>query len=200
MVLALYTPLDLPEMTVDREDFISWHEANRKRDRGGHADNFISPWLISFAYHIDRGWNQELLKIIPNLKNIVENELPFSTIRYINFLEQKLPCALHRDKTSQPEIDSQDQPNSYKAYMVYDEPLMYFQKEKDVPNKLYINHPNHLTKWFAVNNYDALHASDLPTGTVRKIIMTISGTLDKEKHRAILNRSLEKYKDYVISF
>lgn len=199
MVLALYTPLDLPEMIVDREEFISWHEDNRKRDKGGHADNFISPWLISFAYHVDRGWNQQLLKIIPNLKYIVENELPFNTIRYINFLEQKLPCALHRDRTSQPEIDFKDQPNSYKAYMVYDEPLMYFQKEKDVPNKIYINHPNHLTKWFAVNNYDALHASDLPTGNVRKIIMTISGELDSEKHRVILNQSLKKYKDYVIS-
>ena len=200
MVLTLYTPADLPEMKVDTNEFIKWHKANRKRDAGGYADNFISPWLISFAYHKDRGWNSDFLKVIPNFQDILYNHLPFTDVTYVNFLEQKTHCQLHRDKTSQPIIDSQDQPNSYKAYMAYDEPLMYFQKEKDVPNKLYINHPNHLTKWFAVNNYDALHASDLPTGTVRKIIMTISGTLDKEKHRVILNRSLEKYKDYVISF
>ena len=65
--------------------------------------------------------------------------------------------------------------------------------------KLYIDHPNHLTKWFAINNYDALHASDLPTAPDRKIIMTISGTLDYEKHKVILQRSLQKYKDYIIS-
>ena len=199
MVLALYTPVDLPEMVIDRNEFIEWHEANRKRDRGGHAENFISPWLISFAFHKDRGWNKDILNVIPNLKNLVENELPFTEIVYINFLEQKIPCMLHRDKTSQPEIDFKDQPNSYKAYIVYDKPLMYFQKEKDVPEKIYIDHPNHLTKWFAINNYDALHASDLPTAPDRKIIMTISGTLDYEKHRIILERSLQKYKDYIIS-
>ena len=140
MVLALYTPVDLPEMVIDRNEFIEWHEANRKRDRGGHAENFISPWLISFAFHKDRGWNKDILNVIPNLKNLVENELPFTEIVYINFLEQKIPCMLHRDKTSQPEIDFKDQPNSYKAYIVYDKPLMYFQKEKDVPEKIYINH------------------------------------------------------------
>jgi len=199
MVLALYTPIDLPEMIIDRQEFIKWHEANRKRDQGGHAENFVSPWLISFAFHIDRGWNKDIQNVIPNLKSLVENELPFSNIVYINFLEQKLPCMLHRDKTSQPEIDFKDQPNSYKAYIVYDKPLMYFQKKKDVPEKIYIDHPNHLTKWFAINNYDALHASDLPTAPDRKIIMTISGSLDYDKHRIILERSLQKYKDYIIS-
>ena len=83
--------------------------------------------------------------------------------------------------------------------MVYDKPLMYFQKELEGEDRVYIKHPNELTKWFAINNYDALHAADLPEHPDRKIIMTIVGTLDKEKHQEILARSLEKYKDYSIS-
>jgi hypothetical protein len=200
MVLTLYTPADLPEMKVDTNEFIKWHEANRKRDAGGHADNFISPWLISFAYHKDRGWNSDFLKVIPNFQDILYNHLPFTDVTYVNFLEQKIHCQLHRDKTSQPIIDSQDQPNSYKAFMFYDKPLMYFQKERHIEDKIYIKHPNQLTRWFVINNYDALHASDLPTSPDRKIIMTISGILDIDKHREILKRSLEKYKDYIISF
>tara|TARA_E500000331_G_scaffold277453_1_gene270213 strand:+ start:486 stop:1097 length:612 start_codon:yes stop_codon:yes gene_type:complete len=202
MVLALYTPIDLPAMTVDRQEFIEWHEANRKRNANniGHSTkDFIAPWLVSFAYKKDSGWNDSLLKVIPNLKNIVENYLPFTNITYINFLEQKIPCMLHRDRTSQTTINSNDQPDSYKAFMVYDKPLMYFQKDKDIEDRLYIKHPNNLTKWFAVNNYDALHAADLPTDPDRKIIMTISGELDIVKHREILKRSLEKFKDYIIT-
>ena len=83
--------------------------------------------------------------------------------------------------------------------MVYDKPLMYFQKDREVEEKVYIKHPNELTKWFAINNYDALHAADLPKEPDRKIIMTILGKLDIEKHHKILSRSLEKYKDYTIS-
>ena len=202
MVLALYTPINLPELEFDRQQFITWHEANRKRTTNniGHCTkDFISPWLVSFAYKKDSGWNDSLLTVIPNLKNIVEDYLPFTDITYINFLEQKMPCMLHRDRTSQKIINSNDQPDSYKAFMVYDKPLMYFQKDKDIEDKLYIKHPNTLTKWFAVNNHDALHASDLPTDPDRKIIMTISGELDIVKHREILKRSLEKFKDYIIT-
>ena len=87
--------------------------------------------------------------------------------------------------------------------MVYDAPLMYFQegKTKDTikEDKLYIDHPNNLTKWFAINNHDAYHAADLPQEGQRKIIMTILGKLDKTKHKEILSRSLEKYKDYLIT-
>ena len=201
MVLALYTPIDLPEMEVDRQEFITWHEANRKRNANniGHSTkDFIAPWLVSFAYKKESGWNDSLLKVIPNLKNIVENYLPFTDITYINFLEQKIPCQLHQDVGSRP--DKEDEPGSYKAFMVYDKPLMYFQEKRDVEDKIYINHPNHLTKWFAINNYDALHAADLPKSPDRKIIMTILGKLNKEKHQEILKRSLEKYKDYTISF
>ena len=77
--------------------------------------------------------------------------------------------------------------------------FLLFQKDKDIEDRLYIKHPNNLTKWFAVNNYDALHAADLPTDPDRKIIMTISGELDIVKHREILKRSLEKFKDYIIT-
>ena len=214
---ALYTPIDLPEMTVDRQEFITWHEANRTRtvDNIGHnTKDFIAPWLVSFAYTQDKetrpiregcvtgpeGWNKDILNVIPNLQQITEDYLPFSRIKYISFLEQKIPCQLHRDKTSQKIISETDQPDSYKAFIVYDKPLMYFQKDKDIEDRLYIKHPTNLTKWFAINNYDALHASDLPTAPDRKIIMTISGDLNQNVHKKILQRSFKKYKDYIINF
>ena len=39
MVLALYTPIDLPDMVVDRQEFIEWHEANRKRNANDNCRN-----------------------------------------------------------------------------------------------------------------------------------------------------------------
>ena len=214
MVLVLYTPLDLSELVVNRKEFLQWHEDNRRRDQGGHSvKGFIPPWLVSFAYNQDQetrpvregcvtgpeGWNKDILNVIPNLQQVTEDDLPFSRITYINFLEQKIPCQLHKDRTSQPYICKGNQPDSYKAFIIYDQPLMYFQKKVSSTDRMYINHPNHLTKWFAINNHDALHASDLPEESNRKIIMTISGTLDYDKHQIILERSLEKYKDYIIS-
>ncbi len=197
----MYTPIDLPEMKVDRDEFIKWHESKRKRNQDNIAystKDFIAPWLVSFAFHKDYGWCNRFLKVIPNFQDILYNHLPYNDVVYVNFLEQKIPCQLHQDVGSRP--DKEDEPGSYKAFMVYDKPLMYFQEKRDVEDKIYINHPNHLTKWFAINNYDALHAADLPKSPDRKIIMTILGKLNKEKHQEILKRSLEKYKDYTISF
>ena len=200
-MVLMYTPIDLPEMKVDRDKFIKWHESKRKRNQDNIAystKDFIAPWLVSFAFHKDYGWCNRFLKVIPNFQDILYNHLPYNDVVYVNFLEQKIPCQLHQDVGSRP--DKEDEPGSYKAFMVYDKPLMYFQEKRDVEDKIYINHPNHLTKWFAINNYDALHAADLPKSPDRKIIMTILGKLNKEKHQEILKRSLEKYKDYTISF
>tara|TARA_B100000780_G_scaffold268600_1_gene226695 strand:- start:623 stop:1225 length:603 start_codon:yes stop_codon:yes gene_type:complete len=199
-MVLMYTPLDLPAMEVNREEFISWHESKRKRNQdniGYTSKDFIAPWMVSFAYHVNYGWCNRFLKVIPNFQDILYNHLPYTDITYVNFLEQKIPCQLHHDVGSRP--DKEDEPGSYKAFMVYDKPLMYFQKDREVEDKVYINHPTELTKWFAINNYDALHAADLPEAPDRKIIMTVLGTLDKEKHHKILSRSLEKYKDYTIS-
>ncbi len=199
----LYTPMDLPNLEFNREDFIKWHQSKRHRNKDNinyDKKDFIAPWLVSFAYHVDYGWCNQFLKIIPNFKDILYNHLPYTDITYVNFLEQKILCQLHQDVGSRP--DREDEPGAYKAYMIYDAPLMYFQvgetKNSLSEEKIYINHPNHLTKWFAINNYDAYHASDLPKEGQHKIIMTILGKLDKEKHKIILKRSLEKYKDYLI--
>ena len=201
---VLYTPLDLPALDFDRNEFIKWHEEKRHRTQDNinySKKDFIAPWMVSFAYHVDYGWCNRFLKVIPNFKDILYNHLPYTDITYINFLEQKIPCQLHQDVGSRP--DREDEPGAYKAFMVYDAPLMYFQegetKESLSEEKLYINHPNHLTKWFAINNYDAYHAAELPAEGQRKIIMTILGKLDKQKHKEILERSLEKYKDYLIT-
>lgn len=201
---VLYTPLDLPSLDFDREEFIKWHETKRHRNRDNinyDKKDFIAPWLVSFAYHVDYGWCNRFMKVIPNFQDILYNHLPYTDITYVNFLEQKIPCQLHQDVGSRP--DYEDEPGAYKAFIVYDAPLMYFQKgkTKDVisEEKLYIHHPNNLTKWFAINNYDAYHAADLPAVGQRKIIMTILGKLDKKKHKEILDRSLEKYKDYLIT-
>ena len=200
----LYTPLDLPALDFDREEFIKWHEIKRYKNKNNinyDRKDFIAPWLNSFAYHYDYGWCNRFLKVIPNFQDILYNHLPYTDITYVNFLEQKIPCQLHQDVGSRP--DREDEPGAYKAFMVYDAPLMYFQegetKDTIKEEKLYINHPNHLTKWFAINNYDAYHAADLPAEGQRKIIMTILGKLDKEKHQLILQRSVEKYKDYLIT-
>ena len=200
-MVLMYTPIDLPAMDVNRDEFIAWHESKRKRNKrdiGYNNLGFIPPWLVSFAYHKDFGWCNRFLKAIPNFQDIVDNHLPYTHLDRIIFLEQKIHCLLHKDVGSRP--DEEDEPGSYKAMMVYDKPLMYFQKELEGEDRVYIKHPNELTKWFAINNYDAHHASDLPTAPDRKIIMTIVGKLDKEKHHKILSRSLEKYKDYTISF
>ena len=201
---VLYTPLDLPALEFDREEFIKWHEAKRWANRDNinyDRKNFIAPWLVSFAYHVDYGWCNRFMKVIPNFQDILYNHLPYTDITYVNFLEQKIPCMLHQDVGSRPKDKSQE-PGAYKAFMVYDDPLMYFQKgsklEEVDDEKLWINHPNELTKWFAINNYDAYHAAELPEKPKRKIIMTIMGKLDHDKHQVILKRSLEKYKDYLI--
>jgi hypothetical protein len=55
----MYTPIDLPAMDYNRDEFIAWHESKRKRTQdniGYTSKDFIAPWMVSFAYHKDYSW------------------------------------------------------------------------------------------------------------------------------------------------
>jgi hypothetical protein len=54
------------------------------------------------------------------------------------------------------------------------------------------------TDWFVLNNHVGYHGSFLAPKEYRKITMFIAGKLDITKHLALINRSIKKYKDYII--
>jgi hypothetical protein len=54
------------------------------------------------------------------------------------------------------------------------------------------------TDWFVLNNHLGYHGSFLAPAKYRKITMFIAGKLDPIKHLELLNRSIEKYKDYIV--
>lgn len=200
---VLYSPIDLPDFQLDIEKFLKWHTNKKRRalDNIGYDKNeFRSPWLLSFAYKEELGWCDEFLSIAPDFKDIIA-QAPFTKLTYINFLEQKIPCQEHQDWTSRgPETGM---PDTYKAFIFYDQPLMYMKKgrtkEQLQSEKHYIHHPLDKTRWFGLNNYDGFHAGEIPSQGIRKIIMTIKGEIDLNKHKTIIDRSIEKYKDYLIT-
>ena len=49
---------------------------------------------------------------------------------------------------------------------------------------------------FAFNNFETMHGADAPTGL--KIIFIISGMIDEEKHKELIERSTSKFADKVI--
>jgi hypothetical protein len=52
---------------------------------------------------------------------------------------------------------------------------------------------------FCFTNEDVFHGSAMRTPGTRKLLIQLAGHLDVEKHIEILQRSVVKYKDHVIT-
>lgn len=162
-----------------------------------HVDDWRSPmafktWQES-RYELHEDYNLKysdgLLEIFPGLETLLTG-LPFDQIGAVGLMKQLDEVPLHMDTTDHT---YPIEPRRYVAYLT-----------DPNENTFYINHNGQnydvpvLDNYrvFSFNSVDAKHGARRPVGA--KIIVSVVGVINHDKHKKLLNHSLEKFSDYVV--
>lgn len=197
-------PIDLPKLSLDREKVLEYFD-ERKRP---HQD-----WNWVPFKKMNQPIDPDLLKIFPELDEKLR-ELPlldYDNNGHFDFREQVVYNKPHQDPIAKSLVSEDLGPSAYKNLVMRDvletfyvlpvssnpDIIQYDSRPKEELNPIFPILPNN-TDWFVINNHIGYHGSFLVPTEYRKITMFIAGRLDIEKHLELVNRSIEKYKDYII--
>jgi len=199
----LYTPVFLKTPLIDSNKLITIFKNNCNL----HENKFWNFWTVKFKPYItyDERWNNRYTN--DNIEPIWDTDfkynfpecilflhsLPFKKITHINLLEQIKDIPLHIDYHSHEKV--------YKNQLCYK--WLILRGEED---SFYIETHNKQIKFInPPNNYHCFCIQESRTkhGAIKKnkekLIMSIFGELDTEKHKKIIEISNEKFNEHCIS-
>lgn len=209
----IYLPIDIDLEWPDEAKIIDWfhHHKLLDTDYWEYESNRHTWAMIStckepkdwrrydaemWSNRREEGVNKGILfhpsfeETFPNIAYCIR-QLPFKQLTVSGMLYQMGNIPPHKDTQDQ---HSPTEPRRYSIYLTdpkYN--TFYFSQDEQGENKIY---PNLVTPCFAFNNTDTWHGA---VATKRpKIILTTAGIIDNEKHEKLLQRSLEKYKDFAL--
>jgi hypothetical protein len=197
-------PIDLPKLELSRSKVLEYFDARKERHQDWNWVNFkkpnqpIDPELLDFFPDLD-----EKLRALPLLD--------YDNNGHFDFREQVLNIKPHQDPIAKTLVDDDLGPTAYKNLVMRDvlktlyvlpnsknpDIVQYDSRPKEELNPVFPVLPD-TTDWFVLNNHLGYHGSFMMPSWCRKITMFIAGSLDSTKHLELMNRSIEKYKDYII--
>ena len=207
-----YLPIDIEIDWPDEEKILDWFNAHKLLDtdyweyqENRHAWAMVSTckepkdWRrfdpTMWNNRRTSGQNDGILfhpgfeDEFPSLANCIR-QLPFKQLTVSGFLYQLGEIPPHQD-TFDP--NEPTEPRRYSIYLT-DPKYNTFYVSKDNSSKKY--YPELITPCFTFNNSSCYHGA---VATERpKIILTTAGIIDNDKHKKLLERSLEKYRDNTI--
>ncbi|MFA5489571.1 MAG: hypothetical protein WC284_10175 [Candidimonas sp.] len=201
----VYTPLDLPKLIVDRDVICNYYDERKTVADNDFLEKVNYPWWV---VHIrpdwikpkkneihGSGWDEDFRTLFPNVVDVVES-LPFSFINRVYLLEQLKEVPPHKDISK--ETDPTLGPSTFRCPIVHEDPENTFYFIRDGHDEeLYPRLPDE-TNWFSMSNYTAKHGSHIPSQGKRKLMMCVWGKVDVEKYKNLINRSVNRYSEYVI--
>lgn len=196
----IYTPLDIPNIAVNRDDLLSWWDSHAQITT--QFPEVGNAWITAQNGQI---LHPELNSIVPGIMELVK-ALPVNEYK-ITLLEQIRELPAHIDVVGTKKDPrhyvklSQCWPCDYRVWLINDQPddTFYFQNMEN-GRKLFPKWPNSLIgKPWVFNAHDRhiYHGSHKPQKGNRKIILSIN-TLEppkKEEHFDLIKSSLIKYSD-----
>lgn len=195
-----FVPLDVPKLEFDRNELLEFYDTNKVHLIDPVSEPLGNPWNIVWLW--DRGeiiFNDKVSRLFPNLFEVF-GVLPHNYINNIALLEQVAEVKPHCDVSK--EIDVELGPSSYRCMLVNDEPTKTFYFKRGVrwegtlqDKEIYPTLPKD-TNFFAINNYNAMHGSHMPTQ--RKIMLTIWGQVSPMRHYTLLQRSEKRFQEYCL--
>lgn len=190
---------------------------NRYADKTG-----IKSAAIKYVRNGQWYWTDEVLKELPDLINMIES-LPFRYISYVSLMSNHETVPPHQDFVHksedspvvksgskypydwegynylQKEYEAESaiaEPSNYRILLCGERNKSFFVcRNHNLDGKTYCQLPSN-TDTFAFNNTECFHGADLPSE--RKLLVFISAWLDFEKHKKLINKSLEKYRDSAV--
>ncbi len=208
-MILTYLPIDIEIGDIDEQKLLQWFHDHKLLDTNywEYKENRHTWAMIStctqpkdWRRYDDEMWknrrtagaNDGILfhpgfeEEFPTVANCIR-QLPFKQLTVSGMLYQMGEIPVHQD-ANDPHCPTE--PRRYIIYLT--DPkfnTFYFSKEKG-SEKIYPTIDNNY-RCFAFNNGDVWHGAS-PTNR-EKIILTMAGIIDNEKHEALIKRSLEKF-------
>jgi len=209
-----YLPIDIPTPILNEQKIIDWFESHKLIDQdyleyrqGQHAWATVSTCTLPkdwrrfdnkmWANRRQESNNNGVLfhpgfeDIFPELASCIK-QLPFKQLTVSKMLYQLNEIPAHQDA---PDHRNPSEPRRYTIYLTAPEYNTFYVSKTANSEKILIKvDPEY--SCFVFNNTDCWHGAlknDRP-----KIILTTAGILDNEKHEALLERSLKKFKNQAI--
>tara|TARA_B110000503_G_scaffold91896_1_gene138696 strand:+ start:1268 stop:1900 length:633 start_codon:yes stop_codon:yes gene_type:complete len=193
-----FLPIDLPKIpnkenivaNFDKEFKYGWWDAIR----------LFEPTV---DFNPTNLWSNDAIEKFPELKQWMIDNIPFTDYIHSKIMKSKdvvEPHVDYRDPSRRPDVYkhlNENEPSSYRLVIFGKrEDSVYLCKDFDSPkeNRVYPILPED-TDVYAMPYTDQVHGVDFESN---RIIVITNGYINIEKHQAILKRSLEKYKDYLV--
>ena len=205
----VYTPIDVPILQVDTQQVydLRTSEALLEQYPGttfgcGHGAGEV---LFLKRNHFNEpeangewfGWVE---KEMPHVKDFIE-KLPYKSIRQLAFVAPPGPTRSHYDEPfSATKLMIPQSPSCYRirwSHVTQPENEVFYLSRDSEATKIYPMLPL-TTTTFVYDGSVWEHGADKGFPMHDRCQIIISGILDIEKHHALLDKSIEKYKDYVI--
>lgn len=202
MSTVLYVPVAIKTPRINSELLIKLFNLNAKK----HSTGLWNYWTIKFKpyeFYDDR-WEKRYVNdnVVPiwdetfknNFSNCVKflDKLPFTELTHINLLYQIVDIPSH--------LDYHKNENNYKNQLCYKWLILPGEKNsfyiENKNKKIFLNPPENF-RCFCIPESYIKHGAI--KNNTNKIIMSIFGKLDKEKHNILIEKSLEKFNEHSIS-
>jgi hypothetical protein len=214
MSTILYTPIDIDYTPPAEADIVDWFEEFKMTDttyneyvKNRHVwatvavrgkpkdwynfDCFSNHWGANRRYveGEETYFHPGFAERFPSLYNLITS-LPFKQIGGVVMLKQLGPVPEHKDTA---DLYNPPEPAKYRVYLTDPKHNTFYLRHNG--EKIFPNFDDQ-SRCFAFDNSAAEHGAD-PTNRT-KILLSMTGVLDVEKHQELIARSVEKFKDKVI--
>lgn len=220
----IWTPLDLPpipkEVTMenikDLFNYIPNATEEQRKEFAEKRQHYLYAWN-SYRLRVPNNvgeqswtvqnnntewkWTNDAKENCPELINYIETYLPFKKIKAASIMSSTGVVPEHFDMSPSASVEEKEnyilnEPSLYR--LVIDGEIhqnSFYVVNKTTP-QTFCNMPTDSPGW-AMGCYSCLHGNVEATPH-QKILLYIMGDLDPDKHKSLIERSVEKYKDYVI--
>lgn len=218
----LWVPLDLPavpkDLTLKNISYTFVPKFNRDQiqklelEKKHHLyawNSFIIRSPVRYSYKayssqlddIEWKYTDEALIACPNLLKYIEDNLPYKNLKFIAAISSRGAVPMHFDHTENiSEIEKEfykiNDPCYYRILLdgsVNDKTLYVYTKPL---GKKYCKLPANSPGW-AMGSYSCAHGND-ELLSEKKLLLYVMGDLDIGKHRSLIERSYDKFKDHAI--
>jgi hypothetical protein len=200
-----FLPLDVPYVHCDHEKIKNFMDQESTIVDYEATKEINDPWkhVIIRSPLIKRkkelipgsGWRKDFQLLFPEVVDAVE-QLPYSKISYVYLFEQHIHVKPHFDSIG-GDNNKLLEPASYRInLLIEDVETFYLCNDEKCESYTHPTFPKESNTWVFSNKHFK-HGSILPKQGKRKILLIVgNGILDVEKHKALLLKSYEKFKDY----
>jgi len=202
----VYTPISMPLIDVDLEHVetlrndlkMEWSTYGCEHGAGKvlllMENNFLSP-------HANSSWFEWVDQEIPHIKEFIQ-QLPFKTIRQCSFVSPPNASNPHYDEPiNMINILRKQSPSQYRirwSKVTSPKNEVFYLTKDSGETKIYPELPTD-TNTFVYDGSVYEHGADKGFQMRDRSQLVISGCLDIEEHHVLLDKSIEKYKEYYLT-